>query len=322
MRSETGYGLAAIAALIAMVFGLIVAFGWITGYTKTDGGQVAVVRNGGLFDDNSIRDVLDPSSGLVYSGLWSHVHKYPAQQRYFTLTSDPGAAGRLGVDVISVPSKDGVQMGIEGTFYFRLTRDHDTLREFDDGFGTRQFIGRDGVSRDAFDGDEGWGNFLDQIIRPVIENALRQQMGDVRCADLVSSCALVQNQGATPVDPNATSNSANIARVQEAVNTQFVDDLKSTLGGEFFIDVRFNLSRVTLPQPVQNAVDQAQAAFAAVSESQARVQQALADAQANRNRQDGYNACPACAQIDIIKALPQGVTVYAPGSNAAVPLGR
>ncbi|MGH3565403.1 MAG: hypothetical protein ACRDRH_05120 [Pseudonocardia sp.] len=50
---------------------------------------------------------------------------------------------------------------------------------------------------------------------------------------LTSSSAIGrQNQGATPVDPNATANSANIARVQEAVNTQFVDDLKATLGGK------------------------------------------------------------------------------------------
>ncbi|WP_211241385.1 SPFH domain-containing protein [Pseudonocardia spinosispora] len=305
-----------------MVSLLIVAYGWMTGYTKTDGGEIAVVRNGGFFDDNSIRDVIDPSSGLVYIGLWSNVHKYPAQQRFFTLTSNQGAGGRLGVDVISVPSKDGVQMGIEGTFYFRLTRNHTTLRAFDDGYGTRQFLGQDNEMLYAYDGEQGWANFLDQIVRPVIENALRQQMGNVRCADLVSSCALVQNQGGVPVDPNAPSNSANIAKVQDEVNRQFLDDLKSTLGGAFFEDVRFNLSRVTLPPSVQEAVDKAQSAFAAVSESQARIQQALADAQANRNRQEGYNACPACAQIDIIRSLPQGVTVYAPGANTAVPLGR
>ena len=37
-------------------------------------------------------------------------------------------------------------------------------------------------------------------------------------------------------------------------------------------------------------------------------------------RQEGYNACPACAQIDIIKAFPPGLTTYAPGGASAVPL--
>jgi hypothetical protein len=60
------------------------------------------------------------------------------------------------------------------------------------------------------------------------------------------------------------------------------------------------------------------AKFASVSQSQAKVKQAQADAQANEARQKGYNACPACQQIDILKALPQGITVYAPGSSAGI----
>jgi hypothetical protein len=55
-----------------------------------------------------------------------------------------------------------------------------------------------------------------------------------------------------------------------------------------------------------------------VSEAQAKVAQAPADAEANKKRQEGYNACPACAQIDMIKALPPGVTTCAPGNGVAV----
>jgi hypothetical protein len=45
--------------------------------------------------------------------------------------------------------------------------------------------------------------------------------------------------------------------------------------GRFFNDIRFNLVRITLPTKVQNAVDDAQAAFAQVTQAQARVQSAL-----------------------------------------------
>ena len=55
-----------------------------------------------------------------------------------------------------------------------------------------------------------------------------------------------------------------------------------------------------------------------MSEAQAKVAQAPADAEANKKRQEGYNACPACAQIDMIKALPPGVTTCAPGNGVAV----
>src|SRR2546423_425819 len=63
-------------ALIA----LILLIGWIGGYDKTNGGEIAVVRNGGLFDNHKIRQVVSPASGLIYTGMWSDVHKYPAQQ--------------------------------------------------------------------------------------------------------------------------------------------------------------------------------------------------------------------------------------------------
>lgn len=320
MDSNFGRTAAWIGAFIVVVIGLIAIIGWIGGFTKTSGGEIAVVRNGGWFDDNNVDQVIDPSSGVVNVGSWQHVHRYPAQQRFYTITSNTSEGDKVGVDVVSVPSKDGVQMGIEGTFYFDLNRDHALLADFDNKFGTRQFRGADGQTRDVWDGDEGYASWLDQIIRPVIENALRSEVGDKRCAELVSSCVLVQNQG-TAVDPASLSNSANIAAVQTAIQQKFAADLQSTLGGEYLNNIKFNLSRVTLPKQVQDGVDNAQKAFAGVSEAQARAQQALQDAQANVNRQNGYNACPICGQIDEIKAIPDHITIWAPGGNAAVPLG-
>ncbi|QYC43217.1 hypothetical protein Nocox_28140 [Nonomuraea coxensis DSM 45129] len=34
--------------------------------------------------------------------------------------------------------------------------------------------------------------------------------------------------------------------------------------------------------------------------------------------QYGYDKCPACAEIEKLRSLPQGVTVYAPGSPRSV----
>ncbi|MEV5552925.1 hypothetical protein AB0L44_04665 [Nonomuraea wenchangensis] len=46
--------------------------------------------------------------------------------------------------------------------------------------------------------------------------------------------------------------------------------------------------------------------------------QAKAEAEANRARQDGYDKCPACAEIEKLRSLPQGITVYAPGNPQSV----
>jgi regulator of protease activity HflC (stomatin/prohibitin superfamily) len=312
----------ALVGIVALIIALVGVFG---AFDKTTGGEIGVVRNGGWFDNNRVRQVIQPGANLTWTGLWSTTHKYPSQQRFYTITSDPKRGDRAGVDVVNTPSSDGVDMGIEGTIYFTLNLSPKAMTSFDNKFGTRQFRGTDGILRYAYDGDEGWSSFLDAIVRPVIDNDLRIQIGSFRCSELVSSCALVQNgaqnaQPATPVASGGQQNNTNIAQVQNAVNQSLPRDLTDMLGGDFFDGIRFNLARVTLPQTVQDAVNKAQAAYAAVSEAQAKVVQAQAEADANKKRQEGYNACPACAQIDIIKALPPGVTTYAPGAGTSVPL--
>jgi len=225
---------------------------------------------------------------------------------------------------VHTPTSDGVDVGIEGTLYFTLTLDHRAVRQFDNKFGTRKFRGLDGVSRYAYEGDDGWSGFLDQIVRPVIDNDLRQQINGFRCAQLVSSCTLVQNAGNQQkvVANGGKSNNGNLAQVQQAINTSLEQDLKQTLGGDYLIDIRFNLVRIALPAEVQDAVNKAQAAFAQVTQAQARVQSAKADAQANRERERGYRDCPACAQIDTLKAIPGSVTTFAPGAGFAVTPGK
>jgi regulator of protease activity HflC (stomatin/prohibitin superfamily) len=320
------------AAALAIIYLLVLGFSALGSFDKTTGGEVAVVRNGGPFDNNKIRQILDPASARTWIGLYSESHKYPAQQRFYTITANAGQGDRpVEADVVRVPSEDGVEMGIEGTLYFSLNLDHDILRQFDDRFGTRKFRSiADGQYYAAYDGDSGWSAFLDTIIRPVIDNNLREQINTFNCAELVSSCALVQlgassggnpGQGASaaglPSVPSV-SNNANITKVQDSINKSLARDLDQTLGAPFLVGFKFNLVRITLPQQVQDAVNKAQAAFAGVTEAQARVAQARADAEANRERQAGYEQCPACAQIDLLKAIPPSVTTFAPGSGFAV----
>ncbi|HUR03815.1 MAG TPA: SPFH domain-containing protein [Nonomuraea sp.] len=302
-----------IALIIAALIAVPTLIGVVGGLESTEGGQVAVVRDGGWFDDNQVRQVIDPGSGLTWTGMWSSVHAYPAQQRFYTITADAKRATRLGVDVVTVPSSDGVNLGIEGTLYFTLNLDHDTLKRFDDKYGTRTYRAQDDSSLAAWEGDDGWTAFFGQAVRPLIDNALRGQLGNMRCAELVSSCSLLESSALKPQDSNT-----NITKVQNAVNATLARDLPQALGGEFFTGLRFTLAKVTLPAEVQQAVDRSLAAGAAVSEAQARVAQAKAEAAANQARQEGYDKCPACAEIDKLKSLPQGITVYAPGNPQSV----
>jgi regulator of protease activity HflC (stomatin/prohibitin superfamily) len=287
--------------------------------TKTQAGEIAVIRNGGPLDNNRIRQIVQPASSLTWIGLFSVKHSYPAQQRFYTITADRGRGDRTGVDVEQLPTADGVEVGVEGTVYFSLTTDLQALRTFDDKYGTRRYLGADGEYRYAWENDAGWSTFLDQIVRPVISNDLREEIGGLPCAELQASCALVQNGGSVQAVSAATGRSnLNIAKIQRAINTSLDQDLADTLGGHFITGVRFNLAKITLPAKVQDAINQAQAAFAAVTEAQAKVQQAKAEAAANAQRQLGYSSCPACAQIDTLKAIPPNVTTFAPGAGFSI----
>src|SRR4051794_7893245 len=104
--------------VVALVVLIVALVGVFSGYDKTSGGEVGVVRNGGWFDNNRIRQVIQPGSGLTWTGFWSTTHKYPAQQRFYTITADAQRGGRPGIDVVHTPSADGVELGIEATIYF------------------------------------------------------------------------------------------------------------------------------------------------------------------------------------------------------------
>ena len=312
----------AVLAVLVVVIGFMIWQG--SSFDSTDGGHVAVVRNGGPFDNTKIRQVLSASSGRTNIGMFSTMHDYPTSQRFYTISR---AGNGDSDESIQVPTADGVQVGIEGTAYFTLNtgpeRDYHVLREFDDKYGTRTFRCSGGAEpKHLWDGDDGFSCFLDQIVSPVINNDLRVQIGDLRCADLVASCSLVQNTTTTQaVDPTAVGRgNVNLAKVEQEISSSLADDLNSTLGGPFFANVRFNLAKIDLDAAVQRAISAAQAKFAEVTAGQADLKKAQIEAKTNAARQQGYNNCATCQQIDILGALPKGLTTLVLGKDGGVSL--
>ena len=300
-KKSTNWVKVGVVAFIA-IFVSLLALGLLGGtFAKTGPGEVAVIRNGGPAAAE-IRTILPPASGLTWAGFFHSTHNYPASQRFYTISSNPGDGDKPGVDVEAVPTSDGVTVGIEATVYFTLNTDPEVLSSFDDKYGNRTFRAADGSQLAAWDGGDGWSAFLDQIIRPVISNNFREQIGNFRCAELVSSCALVQNASGSSAAAAAVASgevgNTNLSEVQAAVREGLTNDINATLGGPYLEGFQVNLVKVTLPGGVQEAVNKAQSAFAAVSEADARLKVARLDAQANEERQKGYEACPYCGIID------------------------
>jgi regulator of protease activity HflC (stomatin/prohibitin superfamily) len=277
---------------------------------RMDIGHVGVVRNGGPFDNRAIRQVIKPGSALTWIGWFSQTaHEYPASHvtRLYTVTSDPKRGARDGSDVISLPTKDGVQVGIEAAVYYRFVgeKHEQTLKRFDSSVGTRRFRTPSGELLYPWQNDDGWNAMVDSLFRPMLENELRKQIGSFRCAELVTSCALVRGPAATGV----RSPSANLPRIQERIDTSLERDLTATLSQPYFWDIRFRLARVTLPGNVQAAVDDAQAKFASVNSARAEARQARYINARNKLLSETYNSSPALANIEQIKALPRSATV-------------
>ena len=265
-------------------------------------GYVGVVRNGGPFDDRAIRQVLMPGQRITWIGLFSQApHEYPSVRALRSLPVGDDARSPL-----SLPTRDGVQVALQATAFFRFVGEADVelLQRFDLTVGTRQFSGRY-----AWDGDEGFTNMALALIRPVLENNLRREVGAVPCASLVASCSLIRRTRYA-ANPNAT-----IAMIQRRINGSVEEDLAETLGAPFFRGFRLRIVRVSLPGAVQSAVDQTQAKYAAVNGARAELRSARYQAKRNNLLGDSYNRSPSLARIDAIKAAPKGATVVV-GSGA------
>lgn len=294
--------LVGIAILIGFVWLCGVAIGACQSADRTGPTEVAVVHDGGPFDSKGQREVVGPSSSWMIPGLYSSWHKYieESEQRFFRIGTE-GSADLPGT-AIEVPTRDGVQVSIEGTtnFHTAFTGEDDDplLREFDQRFGNREFGGKH-----VWDGDEGWSAWLTAQFQPVLISTFREEIGSLDCADLVSSCALIQQGGAEAGQPTFTKeqlrdSAGSFQAVADAVQEKLAERLNTALGGAFLRDFQVQIERVVLPETVQNKINEAQAAFANISEQRARAEAAKFEAERIRTRAAALSE-PGAAALEI-----------------------
>jgi regulator of protease activity HflC (stomatin/prohibitin superfamily) len=280
---------------------------------RQDVGYVGVVRNGGPLDARTIRQVLLPGAPLTWIGLFSEMpHQYPAAtvSRTYTITGNAAVVTRPGVDVVTVPTKDGVQVGLEATVFLRFVGESNiaVLEKFDTNYGGRRFTGADGRSLHPWQGDNGFAAWLDVFFRPVLNYDLRRELGALQCAELVASCSLI-SRGSSFTTNNKKVPLADTDAIAARISKALERDMTATIGQPYFRDVRMRISHVTLPKNVQTAVDNAQAQFAAVNSAEAELKQAKYKAEGNKLIGDSLNRSPGLATIEAMKAIPKGSTV-------------
>lgn len=289
-------------------------------YSTPDAGKIEVVRNGGPFDNHSIRQVICPNSGNTWVGFNSTAHDYPdsTSQRTYKISEDNDADAQPAL----VRTKDGVNARIPGTYFMKTAFDcsgpgEQLLKDFDDAF-----VNRPAGQRPW----ESWKGWLQATVQPIVDKNTREILSEFNCDELVTSCAL-RNGGNVDTKKGA-QNSTNIqaveTRLQEGLRTQ----LKQQLGHDYFKDITFNMGPVELPE-VDGAIAKAQNAFAQVAEVRAQTNKAAQQVQtqkqilrANRLREKGYSACPSCARQDELSKLPSGLNTLVFGSNSPIAIGK
>jgi SPFH domain/Band 7 family protein len=306
---------ARVAAVLTIMLFVVAGAVLVSGarLSRQDAGHVGIVRNGGPLDNRAIRQVLMPGQRVTWIGLFSQApREYPAARvvHFYTITADPRRGDRREVDVAHFPTQDGVQVGLEATvfFHFMGERDVTLLRRFDQTFGNRRFpvAGSDKLLR-PWDGEAGFSALLDSMFRPILDNNLRAVVGKFECAQLVASCSLIRRTSGP--GPTRSSTNRNIDAVETRLGQSLNDELTVTLGGAYFRDIHVRIARVTLPANVQAEVDDVQRQFVAVNGARASVKSARYVAKRNDLLAKAYNASPALARIEQIKAAPKGSTI-------------
>lgn len=318
-----GVGLVGVVGAIVL---LVLAVSVLTSFRSTAPGEVCIVQEGGPLDGRGVAKVRQPGEGVSNIGIFNKQRCFPATERNYIISSRANEADSRTVDFVEVPTSDAVAVRIEGQALFRLTTDPAALADFYRRFGVRTFDGRH-----PYEGDTGWESFLAIQFRPVLDNALREAIGQYRCEQLNNTCQYVQNANqAVSGKVKEVNTGQTLAQAQDAIAKTLENDLTDTLGGKYFEGIKFRLRGVSFAPEVQSQITRAQATRTAVAtarlDAQKRVEQAIGDrrvaeqrARAIRATRNAYRDNPAQARIDALKALPPGLQSL--GGNTSLLLG-
>jgi regulator of protease activity HflC (stomatin/prohibitin superfamily) len=307
-QSSTKFYALAVLTVVGVIVALWLFFSWIGAFQNPKPGNVGICQHTG-WKGSGTCGVLPAGSKKKNIGIQNELRNLPITQRNYLLTADAARSDSKNVDNVVLPTADGVRVGIEGQALFTLDGDPNKALSFYKKF--YQFSPWT---------SNGWSSWLDVRFRPILENALREEVGGYNCTDLNPSCVAIKGGAA-----NGTKANANISLIQGRIADQLRQDLKDRLGEEYFVNVQFQLTKVTLPG-LQDEIDRYNAAKASQATAQARAEQvkqvAIGERQAAEEKAKGiralneaYKNSTTKAQIDAIAALPRNLQTLVLGGS-------
>lgn len=276
-----------IMIIVVLVATALLATG-CTNYVNPGGTQVLVVE-GDDVKDRSIQDVLCPGGGAKDIGLDNKARRYhhADSARYYNVTTEDGKGDRPGADQVRVETAEGMVVGIEFIASFNTNFDCKgeglkLLKKFHTNYGNRGFPvlgegnGTDsGVTARVYQGDRGWGGFLDLELRQkAIDPIMKDAFKPYACRDLSTTCAAMQNSAKLNGQALATAEdgrkaAASQSKLEEDLVTAINKQLKRTMGEQYLEIKSLDITAINLPEEMEASVRRAQVAATAVGETRA-----------------------------------------------------
>jgi hypothetical protein len=306
--NSRGTGSVAAAGIIGGILVLVIfiaGIGLLTSFKSTDPGQTCVVQQGGMFDGRNLTEVRQGGQGPKPIGIWNKQHCLPATER----DSNDVIEGRQ-----TFPTRDSVQVIVDGQALFTLTNDPDRFKQFYKSYGRRSWDGKNLTS------DTGWLNFLRQRVQPAILSAQREVIGGYDCTELNNLCQYVQNpQIAVENGPKKTvNNTQNIVAAQQALADKIKEQLHAAFKNDYFENIRYQNLRIRFEPEVASKITEAQSLRTQAANAKLEAQRKVAEAKGNADKhvaeaegskraaieqEKAYRSNPTQRQIDKIKAF-------------------
>jgi len=309
-----------VGIIAVVVVGLIVVINYFASYDAPRPGYSAVCQTGGPIEgDSGTCGVLPSGSGKQMIGYENKLIEFPAQQRFWRIAPVEAA----DVDDVTLPTSNGNIVSPDAQVRFILNQSEDALLDFYRKYGTRTYGGPPANENP----DGWWTSWLNAQVHPLVENALREEIGKYTCAELNPSCDLTKlnadleqlasdNGSSAPQQSSAEGRQANqkLAEIGAAVTANLRKQLPAELRGNFITQLTVKLNKVNPSAAVIDEINSANGALARLVRDKADARGKLvraegesdareAQAKGIRALNQAYADAPEKAQVDMWRAI-------------------
>lgn len=315
-----GYRWLAVGVVVVLV-ALIAIANYAASYDAPRPGYSAVCQTGGPIEgDSGTCGVLPSGSGKQMIGYENNLIEFPAQQRFWRIAPIDAA----DVQDVTLPTSNGNIVSPDAQVRFILNQDEKVLLDFYKKYATRTYGGPSATD----DPDKWWISWLNAQFHPLVENALREEIGKYTCAELNPSCDLTKlnadleklandkTAAAAPAQSSTEGRQANqkLSEIGAAVTKTLRKQLPIELRGDFLTQLNVKVNKVNPSAAVIDEINSANGALARLvrdkADARGKFVRAEGDANARKAQADGVRAlnqayanAPEKAQVDMWRAI-------------------